>query len=58
MGQQQSTELSPPLLGRFVEGSKRPLVCGVDTCVVLDQQGGDVHMLDRGKEVRGEEEEE
>lgn len=58
MGQEQSTELSPSLLGRFVEGSKRPLVCGVDACVVLDQQGGYVHVLDREKKVRGEEEEE
>lgn len=50
MGQQQSAELSPPLLGRFVEGRKGPLVGGVDARVVLDQQGGDVHVLDAGEE--------
>lgn len=50
MGQQQSAQLSPPLLGRFVEGRERPLVRGVDARVVLDQQGGDVHVLDAGEE--------
>lgn len=34
-----------------MEGRKRPLVCGVDTRVVLDQEGGDVHVLDGGEEV-------
>lgn len=57
MGQQQSAQLSPPLLGRFVEGRERPLVRGVDARVVLDQQGGDVHVLDTGEEEDGEEEE-
>lgn len=51
MGQEQSAELSPPLLGRFVQGCKCPLVCGIDARVVLDQQGGYVHVLDRGEEV-------
>lgn len=48
MGQQQSAQLSPPLLGRLVQGGERPLVRGVDARVVLDQQGGDVHVLDGG----------
>lgn len=54
MGQQQSAQLSPPLLGRFVEGRERPLVRGVDARVVLDQQGGDVHVLDAGEEEEAE----
>lgn len=45
MGQQQSAELGPSLLRRFVEGCERPLVGGVDARVVLDQQGGYVHVL-------------
>lgn len=49
MGQQQSAELGPPLLGRLVEGRERPLVGGVDARVVLDQQGGDVHVLNAGE---------
>lgn len=51
MGQQQSTELSPPLLRRLMEGSERPLVGGIDARVVLDQQGGYVHVLNTGEEV-------
>lgn len=45
MGQQQSAELGPPLLGRFVERCERPFICGIDAGVVLDQQGCDVHVL-------------
>lgn len=48
MGQQQSAELSSSFLRRFVERSKSPLIRGIDTRVVLDQQGGYVHMLDTG----------
>lgn len=51
MGQQQGAQLGPPLLGRFVEGSERPFVCGIDACVVLNQQGGDVHVLHTGEQV-------
>lgn len=62
MGQQQGAQLGPPLLGRFVEGGERPFVCGIDACVVLNQQGGDVHVLHTGEQVevkkRTEEEEE
>jgi len=50
MSQQQSAELSSPFLRRFVKGSKSPLVSGVHTSVVLDQQGGYVHVLNRGVE--------
>lgn len=46
MGQQQGAQLGPSLLGRLVERREGPLVCGVDARVVLDQQGGDVHVLD------------
>lgn len=46
MSQQQRAQLGPPLLGRFVEGRERPLIRGVDARVVLDEQGGDVHVLD------------
>ena len=56
MGQQQSAELRPPLLRCLMEGSERPLVCGVDAGVELDQQGGDIHVLDRGEEVEGRKE--
>lgn len=51
MGQQQGAQLGPPLLGRFVEGSERPFVRGIDACVVLNQQGGDVHVLHMGEQV-------
>lgn len=59
MSQQQGAELSPPLLRRLVEGGKRPLVCGVDARVVLDQQGGNIHVLDgRGRIGRTQERDE
>lgn len=51
MGQQQGAQLGPPLLGRFVEGRERPFVCGIDAGVVLNQQGGDVHVLHTGEQV-------
>lgn len=47
MGEQQGTQLGPTLLGRLVQRCEGPLVGGVDARVVLDQQGGDVHMLVR-----------
>lgn len=53
MGQQQGTELGAAFLRRFVEGRESPLVGGVHTSVVLDEQGGDVHVLD-GEVKRGE----
>lgn len=34
-----------------MERCERPLIGGVDACVVLNQQGGYVHVLDRGEEV-------
>lgn len=58
MGEQQRAELSPPFLGRFVQGSKCPLVGCIDTRVVLDQQSSYVHVLDRGEEVAGRHKEE
>lgn len=45
VGQQQGAQLGPPLLRRFMERRERPLISGVDARVVLDQQGGDVHVL-------------
>lgn len=45
VGQQESAQLSPPLLRRLMEGSKCPFVCGVDARVVLDEQGSYVHVL-------------
>lgn len=54
MGQQQGTELSPSLLGRFMKGGERPLVRGVDACVVLDEQGGYVYVLGTREEVTSE----
>lgn len=47
MGQKQSAQLGPPLLRRLVERRERPLIGGVDAGVVLDQQGGDVNVLER-----------
>lgn len=41
-----------------MEGSKCPLVCGIDARVVLDQQCSYVHVLDGGEEVDVKEEEE
>lgn len=52
VGQQQGAQLGPPLLRRFVERRERPLIGGVDARVVLDQQGGDVHVLVRTKKKR------
>lgn len=54
MGQQQSAQLGPPLLRRLVERRERPLIGGVDARVVLDQQGGDVNVLneERQREIR------
>ena len=53
MSQQQRTELRPSLLGRLVERRESPFVCSVHTCVVLNQQGCDVHVL-RGRGNREE----
>lgn len=50
VGQQQGAQLGPPLLRRLVERRERPLISGVDARVVLDQQGGDVHVLVGTKE--------
>lgn len=54
VGQQQSAQLGPPLLRRLVERRERPLIGGVDARVVLDQQGGDVNVLngERRREIR------
>lgn len=52
VGQQQRTQLGPPLLRRLVERRERPLIGGVHARVVLDQQGGDVHVLDGESEIR------
>lgn len=52
MGQQQRAQLGPPLLRRLVQRRERPLIGGVHARVVLDQQGGDVYVLDGGREVR------
>lgn len=54
VGQQQGTQLGPALLGRLVEGRERPLVCGVHTRVVLDQQSRDVNVLEREQEMERE----
>ena len=44
MGQEQSAELGPALLGRLVQWGEAPLVGGVDNCGVLDEEGGNVKM--------------
>lgn len=51
MSQQQRAELCTTLLCRLVERRESPLVRRVHTCIVLDQQGGNVHVL-RGREAR------
>ena len=45
VGQQQSAQLGPSLLRRLVQRGEGPLVRGVHTRVVLDQQRRDVHVL-------------
>lgn len=49
MSEQQGTELRPTLLGCLVEWCEGPLIGGVNTCVVLDQQRRNVHMLQGGE---------
>lgn len=49
MSEQQSAELRAALLGGLVERREGPLVCCIHTCVVLDQQRRNVHML-QGRE--------
>ena len=44
VGQEQSAELGPALLGRLVQWGEAPLVGGVDNCGVLDEEGGNVKM--------------
>lgn len=51
MSQQQRTELRATLLGRLVEGREGPLIRSIHTRVVLDQKGGDVHVLRGGESV-------
>ncbi|KAF3850615.1 hypothetical protein F7725_012387 [Dissostichus mawsoni] len=49
VSQQQRAELRSALLRRLVERRESPFICSVHTRVVLDEEGGDVHML-RGRE--------
>lgn len=49
MGEQQGTELRAALLGCLVERREGPLVCRIHTCVVLDEQRRNVHVL-QGRE--------
>lgn len=43
--QQQGTQLGASLLCSLVERSERPLIRGIHTRVVLDQQSRNIHML-------------
>ena len=45
MQDEQGTELSAPLLGSLVKGSEIPTIGSIDWAVILDQQGGYIHML-------------
>jgi hypothetical protein len=45
MQDEKRAELGAPLLGSLVERSKVPAVGGIDWTVILDQQGGHIHML-------------
>lgn len=38
-----------------MQGGKSPLVCGIDACVVFDEESSNIHVLHKG---RGEDEEE
>ena len=52
MSQEQSTQLSPALLGGLVEWGEAPLVCGVHNGRVLDQEGRNVKMAIRAGVVK------
>lgn len=54
MSQQQGAELGAAFLRRFVEGGESPFVGGIHARVVLNQQGGYVHMLDGGEKRQDE----
>lgn len=45
MSQKQGTQLCAALLCRLMQRGEGPLICGVHTGVVLDEQGSDVHVL-------------
>jgi len=45
---QQRAKLGSAFLGRLVQWCEAPLIHGVHACVMLNEQGGYIHML-KGK---------
>lgn len=51
MCQQQGTQLGASLLRSLMERSECPLICGIHTRVVLDQQSRNIHMLRKSNQL-------